>query len=80
MADRSLIYFLFFIFLWLTYTLYQQEVENERLFQLAVDQRDEIADQNKLINAQTIYIKMLENELTNSYDKGRNNPLHGKPL
>ena len=78
MADKSLTYFLFFIAVWLSYGIYEQKVENERLFQIAVDQRDKIIQQTDLINAQTIYIKLLEKELLGGYNN--TNPLYTDPL
>lgn len=78
MAERSLSYFLFFIFIWLIYTLYHQDLENRRLFQIALDQRDKIGEQQELINAQQIYLKLLEKEVLNGYNNSH--PLHTQPL
>jgi uncharacterized membrane protein len=77
-ADRSLIYFLFFVFLWLTYSLYEQHVENQRLFELALNQRERLEKQQELINAQQIYLKLLEKEVLSGYNNS--NPLHTQPL
>jgi len=79
-ADRSLTYFLFFISFWLGYNLYNQGQENERLFKIATDQQKKITTQSELINAQYIYLELLQQKLRDPAYPSNNNPLHSRPL
>ncbi len=72
--DKSLVYFLFFIVAWLSYNLYLQDVENERLFKIARDERERTARQLEIINAHKLYIELLEHEINKS------SPIQGRPL
>ena len=69
MPERSLIYFLFFLIVWCLYACYEQNQEAERLFKIATDQQRTIIQQAEAIEAQKIYIKLLETQTVNSYYK-----------
>ena len=80
MADRSLTYFLFFISFWLSYNLYRQHTENERIFNIATDQQERIIKHLELIKTQKVYIELLEEEVIINYHNKELNPLHTQPL
>ena len=59
MANRSLVYFLGFMVVWLAYIAYKCEEENRRLFNTATQLKEELEDQNRLIRTQQLYIEYL---------------------
>ena len=79
MADKSLTYFLFFICFWLSYNLYIQSEENDRLFKIAKDQKARMERQLELINAHQLYIELLERELIINH-QDNTSPLYNQPL
>ena len=82
MADRSTVYFLFFIALWLAYACYEQDKEAARLFRVAEEQQKIMIEQQEALEAQQLYIKILEKQITHKYLESDNfhSPLHGQPL
>ena len=82
MTDRTLTYFLFFLIIYLGYTLYEKDQEAEHLFKIAKDQQDAIIKQTQAIEAQKVYIKLLEIGLQSDYylERSPNSPLYNKPL
>ena len=78
MADRSLIYFLSFLIVIVTYCFYEKHAYSEKLFKLASDQQAVIQKQEKAISAQETYIKFLEVQLVAGYYKknSSNHPLY----
>ena len=79
MADRSLTYFLFFIIIYLGYSLYEQDQEAERLFKIAKDQQQAIVEQGEAIQIQKFYIKLLESRTFEDYNNKRS-PIYNNPL
>ena len=79
MADKSLTYFLFFICFWLSYNLYIQLEENDRLFEIAQEQKARIETQIELIRAHQLYIELLERELIINHQDDTS-PLYKQPL
>ena len=79
-ADRSLIYFLYFVCFWLGYALYEQENENERLFNIATEQQARISRQLELLNIQQTYLEVLQPQLYFDAPRGKESPLHGVPF
>ena len=69
MADRSLIYFLSFLIVIVTYCFYNQYQYAEELYRLASKQDDIIRSQQKAITAQRGYISLLEVQLINDFYK-----------
>ena len=68
MADRSLTFFLGFLVLWSFYILYETKVEENRLFNIALQQEQVIKDCQKAMQSQALYIKLLETKLRNAYN------------
>ena len=69
MPERSLTYFLFFLLIWCLYVFYEQNQEAERLFKIATNQQETIIKQTEALEAQKVYIKLLEAQVVNSYYK-----------
>lgn len=70
MRDNNVLYFLFFLLALVTYNLYKESQDNERLYKICTDQEDVIQLQLEAIKSQKVYI----NHLQYSY----NNLYHGK--
>ena len=56
----------------LTYSLYKETQENERLFKICADQEEVIQEQNAAIEYQNLYL----NYLRNSYNQNSPRPVH----
>ncbi len=82
MPDRSLAYFLVFLFIWVGYLLYESEKECDRLFKIAIDQKEVILQYEEAIRSQALYIKLLESRSSNPYNPPESfrQPLHNGPL
>ena len=78
MADRSLLYFLFFLIVYFGYSLYEQSLESDRLFNIAKDQQQTIIKQSEAIQAQMFYIKLLESRVSEDYNN--KSPIYNNPL
>jgi regulator of RNase E activity RraB len=82
MRDNSVLYFLFFLLALVTYNLYKESQDNERLYKICTDQEDTIQLQSKAINSQKVYISQLQYSYNNLYyGKGAsydnpNTPIH----
>ena len=74
MTNKGLVYFLWLLIALLSYSLYQSEEDNRRLFKIANDLKDQMEDQNRLIRTQQLYL-----EYFNYKDslKPQTSPLHG---
>ena len=79
MADRSLLYFLSFLIIYLGYCLYEESSESDRLFNIAKDQQQAIIEQGEAIQAQKFYIKLLESKALEDYHNERS-PIYNNPL
>jgi len=77
-ADRSLLYFLFFLIVYFGYSLYEQSLESDRLFNIAKDQQQTIIKQSEAIQAQMFYIKLLESRVSEDYNN--KSPIYNNPL
>jgi hypothetical protein len=60
MADKSCIYFLFFITILLSYFLYEESEENSRLYKICIDQEEVISEQGRAIQLQNLYLSRLK--------------------
>jgi hypothetical protein len=60
MADKSCIYFLFFITILLSYFLYEESEENSRLYKICIDQEKVISDQGRAMHLQNLYLSQLK--------------------
>ena len=69
MLNQNLIHFLFFLVILLSYFLYEESEENQRLYQIAVDSEQSIEDLKKAIQAQQNYTKQLEIYYYDLYNK-----------
>ena len=60
------------------YCFYEKHQDAERLFKLATEQQDVILFQNKAIEKQEMYIKLLENQFIDDYYKKNsiNSPIY----
>jgi hypothetical protein len=56
----------------LTYSLYKETQENERLYKICTDQEEAIQMQNNAIEYQKLYL----NYLNNNYKKKSSHPIH----
>ena len=56
----------------LTYSLYKETQENERLYKICTDQEEVIQMQNNAIEYQKLYL----NYLNNNYKKKSSHPIH----
>jgi hypothetical protein len=72
MVDKNYVYFLMLIVFLLTYSLYKETQENERLFKICTDQEEVIQMQNNAIEYQKLYL----NYLNNNYKKNPAHPIH----
>jgi hypothetical protein len=72
MVDKNYVYFLMLIVFLLTYSLYKETQENERLFKICADQEEVIQEQNAAIEYQNLYL----NYLRNSYNQNSPRPVH----
>ena len=77
-ADRSLIYFLSFLIVIVTYCFYNQYQYGEELHKLASEQDEIIRSQQKALSLQRGYIKLLEVQLINDFYKNTspNSPVY----
>ena len=78
MPEKSLTYFLFFLILYCIYVLYHQDKELDRMLNLVEKQHSVVNQQKKAIEAQSLYIKLLESQLQYDYYKN-SNPIHKNP-
>ena len=87
MRDNSVLYFLFFLLALVTYNLYKESQDNERLYKICTDQEETIQLQSKAINSQKVYISQLQHNYNNLYysqgssyytpnKKENTNPIH----
>ncbi len=75
MANKSSIHFLSFLILLLLYCLYDRHQEAERIFKIAENQQEAILKQREAIDSQELYIKLLENKVSELYYKNTS-PIH----
>lgn len=67
MRDNSVLYFLFFLLALVTYNLYKEGQDNERLYKICTDQEETIQLQSKAIDSQKVYISQLQYSYNNLY-------------
>lgn len=67
MRDNSVLYFLFFLLALVTYNLYKESQDNERLYKICTDQEETIQLQSKAINSQKVYINHLQYSYNDLY-------------
>jgi len=63
--DKNFVYFLSFILLVVVYFLYEESIENQRLYKICQDQEEVIQLQADAIARQNLYINVLVNKTVN---------------
>jgi hypothetical protein len=63
--DKNFVYFLSFILLVVVYFLYEESIENQRLYKICQDQEEVIQLQTDAIARQNLYINLLVNKTVN---------------
>ena len=74
MADKSCIYFLIFITILLSYSLYEESEENSRLYKICIDQEEVILEQGRAIQLQNLYLSRLK------YHQGEDSRFNSSPI
>lgn len=67
MRDNNILYFLFFLLALVTFNLYKESQDNERLYKICTDQEDTIQLQLEAINSQKTYISQLQYSYKNLF-------------
>lgn len=73
MGRRDTNYFLLFCLIIVTYFLYKESTDNNRLYKICVDQDETINLQSKAIAQQNLYINLLNSKNNN---KSLYSPIH----
>lgn len=73
MGCRDTNYFLLFCLIIVTYFLYKESTDNNRLYKICVDQDETINLQSKAIAQQNLYINLLNSKNNN---KSLYSPIH----